>query len=193
MSPPRRVSFVGSHLGPWIVERIEAVRGEGLPGAERVAVAESESPSMLPPPAWVLCGVTGHERYVTRPEHEALVALQPPLGRPEATSAALIPIRKSDEWWSFAQDERREIFEERSSHIASSLKYLPAVARRLHHSRELGEEFDFLTWFEYAPQESNGFEELAAALRETEEWSYVEREVDIRLSFEPTAVSRQPA
>jgi hypothetical protein len=52
----------------------------------------------------------------------------------------------------------------------------------LHHSRDLGEGFDFLTWFEYAPSHSEVFEELAGRLRETDEWSYVEREVDIRLT-----------
>jgi hypothetical protein len=40
------------------------------------------------------------------------------------------------------------------------MEYLPAVARRLHHSRELGEPFDFLTWFEYAPEHADAFEEL---------------------------------
>jgi len=40
---------------------------------------------------------------------------------------------------------------------------------------------DFLTWFEYAPEHAARFEELVAALRATEEWRYVEREVDIRL------------
>lgn len=63
------------------------------------------------------------------------------------------------------------------------MKYLPAVARRLHHCRDLGSEepFDFLTWFEYAPADSAAFDELVAALRETEEWTYVEREIDLRL------------
>ena len=56
------------------------------------------------------------------------------------------------------------------------------MARRLHHSRELGEEFDFLTWFEYAPADAAAFEELVALLRLTEEWRYVDREVDIRLT-----------
>ncbi len=51
------------------------------------------------------------------------------------------------------------------------------VARRLHHG--LGEPFDFLTWFEYAPAYAEAFEELVGKLRETEEWTYVEREVDI--------------
>jgi hypothetical protein len=40
------------------------------------------------------------------------------------------------------------------------MRYLPAVARRLSHSRELGEPFDFLTWFEYAPEHAAHFEEL---------------------------------
>jgi hypothetical protein len=61
------------------------------------------------------------------------------------------------------------------------LRYLPEVARRLHHSRDLGEPFDFLTWFEYAPEYSAAFEELVVSLRASEEWKYVDREVDIRL------------
>ncbi len=104
------------------------------------------------------------------------------LNRPEATRAALIPVRKSDEWWTLAQDERREIFEEQSHHIDIGLEYLPAVARRLHHSRELGEAFDFLTWFEYAPEHSDEFEKLVRRLRATPEWRFVDREVDVRLS-----------
>jgi hypothetical protein len=52
----------------------------------------------------------------------------------------------------------------------------------LHHSRELGEAFDFLTWFEYAPEHSEAFEELVRRLRATQEWHYVDREVDVRLT-----------
>ena len=110
-----------------------------------------------------------------------LVAKQPALGRPEAVCAALIPIRKSEAWWDLTQDERREIFETRSEHIKTGLRYLPEVARRLRHSRDLGEPFDFLTWFEYAPEYSAAFEELVVSLRASEEWKYVDREVDIRL------------
>jgi chlorite dismutase len=94
----------------------------------------------------------------------------------------MIPIRKRDAWWDLAQDERRAILETQSRHIAVGLKYLPAIARRLYHSRELGEPFDFVTWFEYAPEHEAAFEELVAALRSTAEWRYVEREVDIRLA-----------
>src|SRR5215469_7171091 len=62
------------------------------------------------------------------------------------------------------------------------MEYLPAVARRLHHSRELGEPFDFLTWFEFAPEHADAFEEVVRRLPSTAEWRYVEREVDIRAS-----------
>jgi hypothetical protein len=62
------------------------------------------------------------------------------------------------------------------------MQYLPAVARRLYHGRDLGEPFDFLTWFEYAPRDARAFEELVSRLRATPEWDYVEREIDIRLA-----------
>ena len=126
--------------------------------------------------------MVSHERYATRSEHDALAAVQEPLGRPAATRAALIPIQKSERWWSLPQDERRRIFEERSHHLTIGLGQLPAVARRLYHSRDLGEPFDFLTWFEFAPESEASFNELLRRLRATEEWRYVDREIEIRLS-----------
>jgi hypothetical protein len=131
---------------------------------------------------WVLRGVAGHERYVERAEHDRLKMVSPPLGRAEATRAALIPIRKSPAWWALSQDERRTIFEGRSRHIGDSMPYLPRIARRLYHARELGELFDFLTWFEFAPEHAQTFEDLVGMLRGRDEWSFVDREVDIRLS-----------
>ena len=97
------------------------------------------------------------------PERSALIERQPALGRSEATCAALIPIRKSAAWWELIQDERRAIFEERSHHITTGLDYLPAIARRLYRSRDLGEPFDFLTWFEYAPSSAGLFQDLWAS------------------------------
>src|SRR5262249_32330893 len=111
-----------------------------------------------------------------------LRAKQAALGRPEATRAAFLPIRKSEAWWELAQDERRTVFEDQSHHISGTLKYLPMIARRLHHARDLGEPFDFMTWFEYAPEYESAFDELVAMLRSTPEWKYVDRELDIRLS-----------
>jgi len=174
------VAFAGGDEGDWRVRSVLAVVGAPLPSVERLAVLEGAR-AAAPGATWALLGVVGHERYVEGREHDELAARSPSLGRAEATRAALIPIRKSEAWWALPQDERRAIFEERSRHIATGLKYLPAVARRLHHSRDLGEPFDFLTWFEFAPADQAGFEELVAMLRTTEEWAFVEREVDIRL------------
>ena len=178
---PLLVVFAGGASGPWRIQRIDAVIGESLPITERLAMLEGEGTRHPAEADWVLRGVTSNERYVNEAERATLTTRQAGLDRPEATCAALIPIRKSQTWWELTQEARREIFEERSRHIATSLQYLPAVARRLHHGRDLGEPFDFLTWFEYAPAYREAFEELVGKLRETEEWIYVEREVDIRL------------
>ncbi len=187
---PLLVSFAGGTVGEWKVERIDAVAGEALPLVEHVAVVERNG--VVPDgAAWTLRGVTSNERYVSRAEQRALLESSPPLGRPEATRAALVPIRKSDDWWALAQDERRAIFEERSRHVTTGLAYLPRVARRLHHGRDLGEPFDFLTWFEYAPEHASAFEELVSLLRETEEWKYVVREVDIRLYRDPRGLRHE--
>jgi chlorite dismutase len=183
MAPIARVCFAGGQSGQWRVERIQAVTGEALPPVTHVAMLPSpEGTTKIDGSVWTLRGTAGHVRYVERSEKLALQSIQAGLGRPEATRAALIPIRKSGAWWDLAQDERRSIFEGVSHHTAVGLEYLPAVARRLFQSRELGEPFDFLTWFEYAPAHADRFEELVARLRATEEWRYVDREVDIRLS-----------
>jgi len=170
--------FAGGDEGAWQITRLAAVVGEPLAAVPRVAIVRGPQPAAT----WMLRGVSGHARYVERREKSTLDAVSPPLGRPDATRAALIPIRKSAAWWALPQDERRAIFEERSHHIADSLPYLPRVARRLYHARDLGEPFDFLTWFEFAPEHAGAFEELVALLRSREEWRYVEREVDIRVS-----------
>jgi hypothetical protein len=182
MASPISVLFVGGSSGAWRIDKLSAVRGECLPQAGRLAVYERPAVALGEAGNFCLRGSTGHLRYVEEPEKSALAAVTPPLARPEATRAALIPIRKSDAWWELAQDQRREILERRSQHISLGLRYLPAIARRLYHARELGEPFDFYTWFEYAPAHSAQFEELVQALRESEEWSYVEREVDVRLT-----------
>jgi hypothetical protein len=180
---PLLVTFVGGPTGQWRAERIEAVRGAGLAPVERLRVLEGGDAARAAGIAWVLRGVTSNERYVSRHEQEALEAVQQPLGRPGCTRAVLIPITKSAAWWELPQVERRAIFEERSGHIATGLQYLPAIARRLHHGRDLGEPFDFLTWFEFAPADEGDFDELLGRLRASDEWAYVEREVEIRLAW----------
>jgi hypothetical protein len=177
----RSFTFVGGATGPWRVVRMETIAGEPLPEVPRIEVVSALLGSPPSGAAWLLRGFTSNERYVTRPERQLLVARQPPLGRSEAVNAALIPIRKSSAWWELTQDERRLVLEERSDHIKIGLRYLPAIARRLHHSRDLGEPFDFLTWFEFAPEHAAAFDELVYSLRASEEWKYVDREVDVRL------------
>lgn len=177
---PLLVSFAGGDAGSWEVERIDAVRGDGLPAVPFLAVVEGRD-AVPTHTTWVMRGVTSNERYTSQAEQHSLRSSSPPLGRQESTAAALIPISKSDEWWALAQDERRAIFEDRSRHISTGLRYLPRIARRLHHGRDLGEEFDFLTWFEYSPGDAAALEELVGLLRATEEWRYVTREIDVRL------------
>jgi hypothetical protein len=176
--------FVGGTTGKWRIERASALTGPTLTPVPRLAVLDGSQTTTPQGSVWFLRGVMSYERYVQRAERSALVAGQPNLGRPDATRAALIPIKKSVAWWELTQDERRMIFEERSHHITIGLRYLPAIARRLYHSHDLGEPFDFLTWFEYVPADAEVFEELVGTLRETEEWTYVEREIDIRLVIE---------
>jgi chlorite dismutase len=180
---PLSVAFVGAGTGRWRVERLETIAGEPLASASHLDVIEGATSAKRRVDAvWVLRGVTSNERYVDRDEQRQLLSRQELLGRPGSTRAALIPITKSESWWQLAQDERRRIFEESSHHVATGLEYLPEVARRLHHGRDLGEPFDFLTWFEFAPERASAFEELVLRLRATEEWTYVEREIDIRLA-----------
>lgn len=175
------VSFIGGDAGMWRVSEMRTLCGAPLPEVQGIEIDEVQGvpPAMA---VWQLRGVVSNLRYAERTEVARLQAIQPPLQRPEARCAALIPIRKSAAWWALAQDERRAIFERDSMHTQIGLAYLPAIARKLHHGRDLGEPFDFLTWFEFAPEHISAFDELLARLRASLEWSYVEREVEIRLA-----------
>lgn len=181
MAVPFHVVFAAGSSGTWKIDRIDSVVGDGLPWADRLEITESFESSVPSTSVWSLRGVTSNVRYSNRTELDALAAAQPRLGRADATCAALIPIRKSNAWWDLSQDERRAVFEEVSHHTKIGFEYLPAIARRLHHCRDIGEPFDFLTWFEYSPGDAALFETMVRRLRETPEWSFVEREIDIRL------------
>ncbi|MFN0048383.1 MAG: chlorite dismutase family protein [Cytophagales bacterium] len=173
--------FVGGNSGQWKVLNMKTVVGEGLAPITDLSIVQgsliSDNNGI-----WTLKGMVSNVRYAEKDEKEKLTAVQEGLGRPQATMAALIPIRKNEAWWNLAQDERRKIFEAKSHHTEVGLKYLPAIARKLYHCRDLGQPFDFLTWFEYAPEHAEAFEELVQALRKTEEWQYIDREIDIRLT-----------
>lgn len=172
--------FIGGDAGEWKIIKTTAVVGESIQSAAHLKIVSSNLQKTTEG-LWALKGLVSNVRYAEKEEREKLNAVQSALGRTAATCTALIPIKKKEDWWNLAQDERRRIFENKSHHTETGLKYLPAIARKLYHCRDIGEPFDFLTWFEYAPEHSQTFEELVMALRKTEEWSYVEREVDIRL------------
>jgi chlorite dismutase len=181
LAVPQPATFVGGWKGVWKVIGMETISGTPLEKVQRLDVVGGLMANVPPGAKWLLRGVTSSERYTTRREHQKLIARQPKLGRPGATYAALISIAKSASWWNLSQDERRRIFETKSGHIRRGLKYVPEIARRLYHSRDIGEPFDFLTWFEFAPSSESAFNDLVEKLRKTEEWNYVEKEVDIRL------------
>lgn len=178
-------SYVGGTTGPWQVTQATTRCGAILPIASHVRITTGQLDRVPAGTAWILSGVVSNSRYVAREEIDPFLLNGVSSGRSEASCAAIIPIRKSPEWWRLAHDERREIVAARRWHLSSGLKFLPAIARRLRHGRELGENFDFVTWFEYAPQDSSIFEEMLWALRASEEWQYVDREIDIRLIREP--------
>jgi hypothetical protein len=177
----RLFSFAGGDKGEWSVRRQLTLLGEPLTNVRHVSITPGTQKLGLA--QWILSGVTSNERYVVRQEKDDLLAKQQGLGRSESTYAALIPIRKSAQWWAMTQDERRSIFEEQSNHIAIGMKYLPAIARKLHHCRDLEttQPFDFLTWFEYSPESESIFDDMLAELRASSEWRFIDREVDIRL------------
>lgn len=173
--------FVGGNNGAWKVVSMATVSGHPIEKVSYLDILPNPTNTLLNKGVWTLTGFTSNVRYAEKAEREKLIAVQSDLGRPLATCAALIPIRKTDAWWNMAQDERRKIFEAQSHHTETGLKYLPAIARKLYHCRDIGQPFDFLTWFEYAPEDSDRFEELVKSLRATDEWQYVDRETDIRL------------
>lgn len=77
-----------------------------------------------------------------------------------------------------AQDERRAIYA-RSNHTPIGLDYL-GNCTSVASCRDIGEQFDFLTWFEFAEEgDTERFGELLKRLRDTEEWTYVDRIVSL--------------
>lgn len=170
--------FTGGNAGQWRVTSITAVQGATLPTAGFLDISSTGEATGS---SWHLRGTASNLRYTTADERRQLQAKQEGLGRPASTRASLIPIRKSAVWWAMAQDERRAIYEQ-GSHLPIGLDYLPGVARKLYHSRDLGEDFDFLTWFEFSPDDEAAFDHMLDRLRACGEWAYVDREVDIRLA-----------
>lgn len=181
---PRLFTVAGGPHGEWAVTSQRTIVGANWPATERVSIMPGPLNGREAESVWELSGVTTNDRYTTRPEKQQLIAKQAPVGRPEATRAALLLLRKNVEWWALSQDERRHILEEESHHIAIGFEYLPAVSRRLMHCRDLAQNapFDFLGFLDFTPKNEAAFDDLLGRLRATHEWHFMDREIDIRLS-----------
>ncbi|MFM9935676.1 MAG: chlorite dismutase family protein [Novosphingobium sp.] len=183
---PHPLHFTAGDTGAWTVTAMTTVCGEPLPAAKAIAISAVATPGS--PEPWVLRGTSSNLRYTSLAGATQLRAVQSSLGRPGARCAALIPIRKRPEWWALAQDQRDAVFRQ-ARHHDIGVPYVAAIARALYHSRELGEPFDFLTWFEFAAENTPAFDRLLVDLRASAEWAYVDREIDIRLSLDEDAFS----
>lgn len=166
--------------------------GPGLP----VVRIESQTPPLLTQPAWtsprdpgiVFQGVTQTLHYTNTTQQQELDERSRPELEPAIdTTAVLIPIRKSLEWWQLAQDQRQAHFQTRGAkpgHTAIGLAYVDRVYRKLYHSRYtlLSAPYDFLTYFEFRQVYTNDFNLLLRELRDTTrnpEWTYTGLEYEI--------------
>lgn len=91
----RLFAFVGGDSGLWRIVGTETIVGKSLPEAKRLNVISASELQPETNAPWVLRGITSNERYVMREEKNEIVVKQQGLARPEATCAALIPIRKT--------------------------------------------------------------------------------------------------
>lgn len=167
--------FCGGDHGPWQVVDHKTLAGPAIPGFARLDIG----PQQLWPAVWQARGFNSNLRYTTSRERTELLANGAPADRHDQC-AVLIPMRKSAAWWALAQDERLAIYA-RARHMRIGMTVLPAVFRKLYHCRDLGEAFDFLTWFEFAPADEAAFDEMLGQLRASAEWDYVSAESEIRL------------
>ncbi len=186
---------LGGALYRYRVRQVVNVTGEVPAGlADSVSVLRVEtmvSPSFSDSPSSSVIqfhGVRQNLHYTTDAQQKELNAHATKEVEPsEHTTAVMIPIAKSDDWWKLAQDQRQAYFQETDTHhghTAIGLGYVDRVFRRLYHSRflDVGLGYDFLTYFEFKDEYKNDFKTLLAALRDTNvnpEWAYVNREYEV--------------
>ena len=163
--------------------RIDAVTGSAAPEPGwLMARIESDQPveSLLP---LVYYGQTRPVQY-TPPDGPASPAHA--IGAfPSGVTAVVIPIRKTEAWWALPEPERRSHFGDGAGHTHVGLPFIGRIHRRLYHSRGMELPYDFVTYFEFAPEDADHFRELLAGLRDPDrnpEWRYVEWECEIWLT-----------
>lgn len=172
-------NYVGGVSGAWEVTSLVARRGDSLAAVSHVDIVNGPLRRTPVGTVWLMSGLVRNTRYVSREE-----VLPPGAPRPveqSPTCAALIPIRRSPEWWQLGQAARRELLQSQSRRTPVGFRFLSAILRTWQHRLDLSEQFDCVTWFEYEPRDSAAFEDLLADWRASEEWKYIDRECDIRL------------
>lgn len=131
----------------------------------------------------VFQGVTGTAQY-TDPKASYAAAN----GRPAVPAeigpvlAVLIPLRKTASWYSLTHEERKALI---PAHVDIGVPFIPAIHRRLFHSREHSKDYDFLTYFEFPAADEPQFRQLCQALRNPKrnpEWAYIDRDCEIWLT-----------
>ena len=189
----------GGRLSRYRVQEVVPVEGEApanLAQGWSVVRIETSVPISLPeesssPGGFSVIqfhGVTQHLQYTSDAQRQELDGRSiSELEPSDHTSAVLIPIGKSEEWWKLAQDQRQAHFQKtgaREGHTAIGVKYVDRVFRKLYHSRYLnaGLSYDFLTYFEFKDAYEKDFRTLLTELRDTEdnpEWTYVDLEFEM--------------
>ena len=163
----------------WSVVRMETSLPKSLP-------EESFSPSGYS--VIQFQGVMQHLQYTSDAQRQELDGRSiSELEPSEQTTAVLIPIGKSEEWWKLAHDQRQVHFQKGDAgegHTAIGLNYVDRVFRRLYHSRYLNAapHYDFLTYFEFKDAYDRDFRSLLAELRDVRgnpEWAYINLEFEI--------------
>ena len=165
------------------VDRLRAVRGALPPGVEAARrLWRVEAAGRLAVPDAPFIGATTHVVYTDSATRSELASISAAESGP---LAVLIPIRKTAEWWALAREQRQAYVMEGApnGHLAIGRRYAARIYRRLYQARYLpGSEWDFLTYFEFAAQETQAFCDLLAELRDLDrnpEWAFVDREVEI--------------
>lgn len=174
-------NYIGGRTGAWEVTELTANHGSPLARVSHLDITNGPLERIPASTVWVLQGLVRSTRHVIREEHETRDSKRRN-GMAEATCAALIPIRKSAAWWALDKLARLEMTQLSSWSGLPGQQFLSAVVRRLQNGRDLSGQFDEVTWFEYAPRDASVFNDLLAAWRASDEWKYVERDCDMRLT-----------
>lgn len=163
--------------------RVDAVIGTETPEPGwTMARLESESRT-APDLPLVYLGRSQSLQYTSPEQQAALAHAHGEFGAGATT--VIIPIRKSEAWWGLSAEDRRAHFRVGAGHTHTGAPYVDRVYRKLYHSRSMGLPYDFVTYFEFAPEDAGYFRDLLQELRDQNrnpEWRYVEWECEIWLT-----------